>query len=791
MTRHTCTRAMVALLLLILAGCSTVSERMKRSIERGAYGDAILAGSLHLQDAPESAERSAVEALIEEARYREAIRVDNVDRYRAFLAEFPDSIHRPVITKGLEKVTFEKITRKTDTSEAYAAFLKEFPEGGFADQARERSATLAFRSVDAVGTVEAYAGFEATYPGHVLSDAARHKRWSLLWLAAENAGTPAAFMALAKELSGTPIADAAAIMVERLRWDAATAENTAEAYLAFTRSHPASAAASAARTRGLALGWMDATRANTAEGYHSFRTIAETQPMTGIAYQREVDLAWKNAEQKDNEDIYRWYAIRYNGTAQARVAEKRAADLAYFNSPWNVERPLGRVNQIYDGLPDAVRIYADVLDRSGQYVGGLSREDFRVYENGREAEIVDFLGMESNRPVDVVMLIDISGSMSNEIEAVKNSAIYFAELLRFRQRDSAFGLVTYVDDVEQVFGGRSLTRNVAEFQGWVGSVRTNNKGRENPVQAIGLASRLNFRPGAQRVFLLISDEPPNVPFDPKTRMNTDSAGTLMLSQQVTFYSITPADPSYNRMVETTRGNLFDINQAARSYGFPALMEHIANLLSLQYEISYRSPRGLARGSSRTVRVRVDSPGVWVDEGSMAHELVALFADPQQSCSLAAVTRTTGVLTSSNCGATWAPLFGQPSPLPEIVDAHGVWASDGTVYLHTADDKVWVVVARGRLIEPRGTELGPIRLVRTSAASSQEVWALSGRTLHTSDDAGATWDEVDTMSLDVDALDLAIPPGENARPCVVDRSKGVKCFGCRSAPPLCLTWHILV
>ena len=87
------------------------------------------------------------------------------------------------------------------------------------------------------------------------------------------------------------------------------------------------------------------------------------------------------------------------------------------------------------GEGDVVRISANlvsvpvsVINRNGQYVVDLRREDFRVYEDGKEKSIVHFSNVD--QPFSVVILIDTSGSTAPFIDQIKGAAKAFVAQLR-------------------------------------------------------------------------------------------------------------------------------------------------------------------------------------------------------------------------------------------------------------------------------------------------------------------------------------------------------------------------
>jgi len=75
-----------------------------------------------------------------------------------------------------------------------------------------------------------------------------------------------------------------------------------------------------------------------------------------------------------------------------------------------------------------VSVPVSVISRQGNYVVDLRREDFRIYEDGKEQLLAHFSNV--NQPFSVVLLIDTSGSTAPFIEQIKASAKAFVDQLR-------------------------------------------------------------------------------------------------------------------------------------------------------------------------------------------------------------------------------------------------------------------------------------------------------------------------------------------------------------------------
>lgn len=129
----------------------------------------------------------------------------------------------------------------------------------------------------------------------------------------------------------------------------------------------------------------------------------------------------------------------------------RAAQAAERNKP--VPRPDETVTDNGDDDSvirvgtELVTVPVSVYERSGVYVSGLRRTDFRIYENGSEQEIAYF--GTSEIPFTVVLLVDVSGSTDQKIRQIQSAALSFIRNLKPNDRVSivefASGINTLCD----------------------------------------------------------------------------------------------------------------------------------------------------------------------------------------------------------------------------------------------------------------------------------------------------------------------------------------------------------
>lgn len=69
-----------------------------------------------------------------------------------------------------------------------------------------------------------------------------------------------------------------------------------------------------------------------------------------------------------------------------------------------------------------------VMNRQGQYVTDIQRNEFHIFEDGHEQPIAHFSNVD--QPFSVVLLIDTSGSTTPFLEQIKSAAKAFVEQLR-------------------------------------------------------------------------------------------------------------------------------------------------------------------------------------------------------------------------------------------------------------------------------------------------------------------------------------------------------------------------
>jgi VWFA-related protein len=92
-----------------------------------------------------------------------------------------------------------------------------------------------------------------------------------------------------------------------------------------------------------------------------------------------------------------------------------------------------------------VNILFNVRDKKGGLVGNLNKDDFKIFEDGKEQQ-VKYFNRETDLPLTIGLLIDVSASQMNLIEVEKNAAYQFFGTV-LRKQDLAF-LISFGEDAE-------------------------------------------------------------------------------------------------------------------------------------------------------------------------------------------------------------------------------------------------------------------------------------------------------------------------------------------------------
>jgi hypothetical protein len=238
----------------------------------------------------------------------------------------------------------------------------------------------------------------------------------------------------------------------------------------------------------------------------------------------------------------------------------------------------------------------NVRDRqTGKGIYGLGQSEFTVIENNVVQDVHSFLVKAAGKvePIDIVFVFDQTGSMQDEINAVKNNALMFADILRGSGMDYRLALVTFSDAIEKV---KDFTSDVNLFKSWVSDIYAHAGGDEpeNDLEALNRSLQLKFWPGAQVVFILITDAPYHQN-DAFTKLSMLPLAKKIKLEGIRVYPITADYPQYQWLARETDGAYFNITK-----DFSSIIEELAVTLTAQYRIVYVTKNPSFDNTQRTV-----------------------------------------------------------------------------------------------------------------------------------------------------------------------------------------------
>ena len=236
-----------------------------------------------------------------------------------------------------------------------------------------------------------------------------------------------------------------------------------------------------------------------------------------------------------------------------------------------------------------IKIIIEAYNRLGEPLDSLSAESLFVYENGVPKKVlkVQKIPVADKVAVDFVFLMDITGSMQQNINQIRSNVQNFTNQLNKRGIDYRLGLILFADDVTRTF---QPTSSVYEFMNWLSTVKAfgGNDEKENALEALNeAASNIKYRDEANRVAVIVTDAPYHQRGENgngTTNWTTESITEKLIKKEVRLFSIVPPKlTNYQNISRKTRGNYFDID-----FPFSTILDNFSSQLTNLYILTYRS-----------------------------------------------------------------------------------------------------------------------------------------------------------------------------------------------------------
>jgi Ca-activated chloride channel homolog len=246
-----------------------------------------------------------------------------------------------------------------------------------------------------------------------------------------------------------------------------------------------------------------------------------------------------------------------------------------------------------------------VTDPYDRLVTGLDQENFRVFEDNVEQEIVSF--SSEDLPISIGVILDFSGSMADKIGKAKQAALQF---LKTANPQDEFFLVGFNDRAQLL---SSFDHNVEELQSRM--LLASAKGKTALIDAIYLGiSQMHAANNGKRALLIISDGGDN-----NSRYNQKDIKRLVREANTQLYSIGIFDrleyrsrtleelngPTLlNELTELTGGRSFSVENPS---DLPDIAVKIGAELRNQYVLGYRPSHKVHDARWRKIKVKLRTP----------------------------------------------------------------------------------------------------------------------------------------------------------------------------------------
>ena len=257
-----------------------------------------------------------------------------------------------------------------------------------------------------------------------------------------------------------------------------------------------------------------------------------------------------------------------------------------------------------------VNVTFSVRNKQGGLVGNLTKEDFTVVEDGKPQEIGRFQ-RDTDLPLTIGLLVDISGSMYNAIESARRAASdFFRKVLR--EKDLAF-LITFGSELELVQDLTSsknlLERGMSEVRG----TRPTRVMTQGPIPTVPRGTRLfdavylaadeklKNETGRKLIVLLTDGDDQGSVYKPAAALKQ-----AHLSDAV-IYSFFYHEPMFGsdegalkRLSGDTGGRVFDVG---RRGGLDQAFNQLQEEMRSQYSIAYTPTNNKKDGLFRRVEIK--------------------------------------------------------------------------------------------------------------------------------------------------------------------------------------------
>jgi Ca-activated chloride channel family protein len=270
--------------------------------------------------------------------------------------------------------------------------------------------------------------------------------------------------------------------------------------------------------------------------------------------------------------------------------------------------------QVFRTAANLVPLNITVTDGQKQFVKGLTAADFTVLEDGVPQQVEFFEATDV--PLDLIILLDTSSSMSDKMDVVHEAATGFLKRLRSKDRGAVVAFADTVDVIQPLTSDLQALEQAVRRTSARGATALHNA-LYISLKQFGRGNRPEGDLRRQAIAVLSDGE------DTSSLVAFDDVMAVARKSGVSVYPITlQSKYTSARLVSTGQRRYFSeseysMRSLAQETGaqafFPlqifelkGIYESIAQELSSQYSIAYAPVNGRADGRYRRIVVRLDA-----------------------------------------------------------------------------------------------------------------------------------------------------------------------------------------
>jgi len=248
---------------------------------------------------------------------------------------------------------------------------------------------------------------------------------------------------------------------------------------------------------------------------------------------------------------------------------------------------------------ELVNVLATVTDKKNQLVTDLTKDDFRVFEDGKP-QTIRFFSRETDLPLRIGLLIDTSNSIRGRLHFEKDAAVDFLKAALRPDKDLAF-VVAFDVEHEVV---QDYTADIEKLSMAINRLKAGGVTSLFDAVFFSCKEKLSSSPPPEgylrRVMIVLSDGQDN-----RSVHSEDEALSIAQRAEVTVFTISTSrgeggkgDKVLRRLANETGGRaFFEAGDLAANF------EEIARELRSQYSLAYVSTNSAHDGTFRTITIQ--------------------------------------------------------------------------------------------------------------------------------------------------------------------------------------------